>query len=222
MPDLIQGVKDIVDRYDEPEEPSTTESGEGEDGGLEGALDLEGARGELEAFREEASEPVALSGNAAGIVSAAKSAMASVKSMFSTPLTIKAQVETEGDGDGDGGDGRAVGFDMIMAELLLRLRDEEKQEIRIISVIPFPSWRAKWSSEEIRRQNMILEKSDEVIFVRQHYCQGIYMIRNRALADGSQVCIAYCNRPKGGTAWTVRYAKQNGLQTYNLAGGEGK
>lgn len=118
--------------------------------------------------------------------------------------------------------GGAVGFDMIMAELLLRLRDEKKQEIRIISVIPFPSWRAKWSSEEIRRQNMILEKSDEVIFVRQHYCQGIYMIRNRALADGAQVCIAYCNRPKGGTAWTVRYAKQHGLRIYNLAGGEGK
>ena len=103
MSDLIQGVKDIVDKYDEPPEPSTSENGEGE--GLEGSLNLEGARGELEAFREEASEPVALSGNAAGIVSAAKSAMASVKSMFSTPLTIKAQVETEGDGDGDGGDG---------------------------------------------------------------------------------------------------------------------
>ena len=103
MPDLIQGVKDIVDKYDEPPEPSTSENGEGE--GLEGSLNLEGARGELEAFREEASEPVALSGNAAGIVSAAKSAMASVKSRFSTPLTIKAQVETEGDGDGDGGDG---------------------------------------------------------------------------------------------------------------------
>ena len=29
--------------------------------------------------------------------------------------------------------GGTVGFDMIMAELLLRLRDEEKQEIRIIS-----------------------------------------------------------------------------------------
>ena len=105
MPDLIQGVKDIVDRYDEPDEPTTTENGEGEGGGLEGSLDLEGARGELEAFREEASQPVNLSGNASGIVSAAKSALASVKSMFSTPLTIKAQVETEGDGDGDGGDG---------------------------------------------------------------------------------------------------------------------
>ena len=104
MPDLIQGVKDIVDRYDEPEEPTTTENGEGS--GLEGSLDLEGARGELEAFREEAAQPVALSGNASGIVSAASAALSSVKSMFSTPLTIKAKVETEsGGGDGDGGDG---------------------------------------------------------------------------------------------------------------------
>ena len=101
MPDLIQGVKDIVDRYDEPEEPTTTENGEGS--GLEGSLDLEGARGELEAFREEAAQPVALSGNAAAIVSAASAALSSVKSMFSTPLTIKAKVETEG-GDGDGGE----------------------------------------------------------------------------------------------------------------------
>ena len=48
MPDLIQGVKDIVDRYDEPPEPTTSETVEGEGGGLEGSLDLEGARGELE------------------------------------------------------------------------------------------------------------------------------------------------------------------------------
>ena len=102
LPDISQGIRDMADKTEKPE-PSTSENGEG--GGLEGSLDLEGARGELEAFREEASQPVNLSGNASGIVSAAKSALASVKSLFSTPLTIKAQVETEGDGDGDGGDG---------------------------------------------------------------------------------------------------------------------
>ena len=98
LPDLIQGVKDIVDQYDEPEKPTTSESGEGE--GLEGSLDLEGARGELEAFREEAAQPVVLSGNASGIVSAAGAALSSVKSMFAQPITISAKVETEG-GPGD-------------------------------------------------------------------------------------------------------------------------
>ncbi len=106
LPDISQGIRDMADKT-EKQEPSTSENGEG--GEMEGSLDLEGARGELEAFREEAAQPVTLSGNAAGIVSAAKSALASVKSMFSTPVTIKAKVETEGggeggDGGGDGGD----------------------------------------------------------------------------------------------------------------------
>ncbi len=101
LPDISQGIRDMADKTEKPE-PSTSEIGEG--GGLEGSLNLDGARGELEAFREEAAQPVALSGNAAGIVSAAKSALASVKSMFSTPVSIKAKVETEGgDEDGDTG-----------------------------------------------------------------------------------------------------------------------
>ena len=99
LPDISQGIRDMADKTEKPE-PSTSENGEG--GGLEGSLNLDGARGELEAFRKDAAQPVALSGNAAGIVSAAMSALASVKSMFSTPVTIKAKVETEG-GD-EGGD----------------------------------------------------------------------------------------------------------------------
>ena len=105
LPDISQAIREMAEKTEKPE-TTITESGEGKDEGLEGSLNLEGARGELEAFREEAAEPVALSGNAAGIVSAAKSALSSVKSMFSTPLTITAKVEKEGgDGDGDGGDG---------------------------------------------------------------------------------------------------------------------
>ena len=101
LPDISQGIRDMADKTEKPE-PTTSETVEGEGGGLEGSLNLDGARGELEAFRKDAAQPVALSGNAAGIVSAAKSALASVKSMFSTPVTIKAKVETEG-GD-EGGD----------------------------------------------------------------------------------------------------------------------
>ncbi len=57
--------------------------------------------------------------------------------------------------------GGAVGFDMIMAELLVKLRDEEKQPIRIISFLPYPDWRKRWSAEDYRRQNAIMKKSDE-------------------------------------------------------------
>ena len=102
LPDITQGIREMADKSEKPE---ATVSEKVEGGGLEGSLDLEGARGELEAFREEAARPVALSGNAAGIVSAASAALSSVKSMFDTPITIKAVVETEGGGAvGDGGD----------------------------------------------------------------------------------------------------------------------
>ena len=102
LPDITQGIREMADKSEKPE-ATVSEKVEGE--GLEGSLDLEGARGELEAFREEAARPVTLSGNAAGIVSAASAALSSVKSMFSTPITIKAVVETEGGGaGGDGGD----------------------------------------------------------------------------------------------------------------------
>ena len=101
LPDLLQGVRDIVDRYDKPETEGT--EGAGGDGSPAAALDLEEAREELGAFREEAAEPVRMTGSASGIVSAASSAFSSVKEIFSRPLTIRANVETEP--EEDGGDG---------------------------------------------------------------------------------------------------------------------
>ena len=63
-------------------------------------LDLAEAKANLEAFRKDASSPVSLSANASGMVSAARSAYNSIKSLFSTPITIKAVVEKEGADDG--------------------------------------------------------------------------------------------------------------------------
>lgn len=62
---------------------------------------------------------------------------------------------------------------------------------------------------------------NETNYIRRNYCRGVYMIRNRALVDGAQYCIAYCTKPTGGTAWTVRYARQKGLQIYNTARRDG-
>ena len=99
----LEQVKEMVDSFDFGNEGGSNErEGSAEGGAVSGALDLEGARAELGAFREEAAEPVNLSANASGIVSAAQSAYNSVKNMFSQPLTIKAKVEKEG-GD-EGGD----------------------------------------------------------------------------------------------------------------------
>ena len=41
--------------------------------------------------------------------------------------------------------------------------------------------------------------------------------RNRHLVDNSSLCISYLTSDSGGTAYTVDYAKANGLKVINLA-----
>ena len=62
-------------------------------GGLTLGLNTEAAEQDLQSFIALAKKPVALSANASGIVSAARSAYTSVKSIFSTPVTLKVNVE---------------------------------------------------------------------------------------------------------------------------------
>ena len=113
--------------------------------------------------------------------------------------------------------GGAVGFDMLAAEVLLDLREKEEKELRLVSVLPYPAWREKWQDADRDREDRILEKSDEILISAREYSRHSYLDRDRRMVDSSAVCIAYCARKTGGTAYTVRYALKNGLQVINLA-----
>ena len=76
--------------------------------GLKLGLDLSPAEKDLNAFIEKAKKPIDLSANGSGIVSAGQTAYNSIRSIFSTPITIRANVVRTvsggaGDGSGDGG-----------------------------------------------------------------------------------------------------------------------
>ncbi|MBQ6514131.1 MAG: hypothetical protein IJI09_05345 [Clostridia bacterium] len=72
--------------------------------GLALGLDTSAAEADLVSLINLVKTPLPLSANASGIVSAARSAYGSVKSLFSQPIPITAKVETEGgEGAGDGG-----------------------------------------------------------------------------------------------------------------------
>ena len=84
-----------------------TEEGLSGLGGLKLGLDLTPAEKDLNAFIEKAKKPVPLSGNGSALVSAGQSAYNSIKSIFSTPITIHASVvRTVSGGAGDGAGGR--------------------------------------------------------------------------------------------------------------------
>lgn len=117
------------------------------------------------------------------------------------------------------GVGGAVGFDMMAAEYLLHLKAHKEQQLRIISVLPYPAWRETedWTDELRLREDRILRACDKVVYVRPEYEKSVFLLRDRKLVDGSAYCVSYCNRPRTGTAYTVKYALDHGVKVYNAS-----
>ena len=117
------------------------------------------------------------------------------------------------------GVGGAVGFDMLASEYLLRLKAHTEHQIRIISVLPYPDWRETddWTDALRRREEWILRGSDKIVYVRQQYEKNVFLLRDRKLVDGSAYCVSYCNRPRTGTAYTVKYAMEHGVKVFNAS-----
>ena len=112
--------------------------------------------------------------------------------------------------------GGALGFDTMAAEAIIKLRAEFPQ-IKLILMLPCKSQTAAWGAWQIRKYNETLRAADEVIYTSEEYSRECMFIRDRAMADASSVCIAYCKKQKGGTAYTVSYALKKGISVTNLA-----
>ena len=71
------------------------ETAEGSPGRLPVGLDLEQAFSDYEDFTALVKQPVSLKASAAGIVSAARSAMSSIRSLFSDPVEVRLKANSE-------------------------------------------------------------------------------------------------------------------------------
>ena len=90
-------------------ESGITEEGFSGLSGLTLGLDTEEAKKDLQSFIALAKKPISLSANASGMVSTARSAFNQIKSIFSTPVALKVNIERGtddlSDDLGGGGDG---------------------------------------------------------------------------------------------------------------------
>ena len=109
------------------------------------------------------------------------------------------------------GAGGALGFDTLAAETVLELR-ADWPALRLILVLPYPGQEERWAREEQRRYQDILERADKVVYTAPRYAPGCFHVRNRHLVDHAGWCVAYLTRDRGGTAYTVAYAKSRGLR----------
>lgn len=114
------------------------------------------------------------------------------------------------------GAGGALGFDTLAAQTVLSLR-QEYPHIRLILVLPCLSQTRGWRPKDVEVYEAIKKQADKVTYTAREYTKGCMHRRNRHLVDCSGTCVCYLKRDTGGTAYTVRYAREQGLRVINLA-----
>jgi len=112
--------------------------------------------------------------------------------------------------------GGAVGFDTLAAQTVLKLREEYPQ-VSLILILPCLTQTRGWPEEDIAAYEQIKAAADEVVYSSQQYMRGCMFKRNRHLVDNSGICVCYLTENNGGTAYTVKYARTQGVPVVNLA-----
>ncbi len=112
--------------------------------------------------------------------------------------------------------GGALGFDTLAAAVVLVLR-KKRPDVHLHLILPCADQAKGWQQADIDMYEAIKKEADEVTVVAPHYTRGCMHDRNRRLVDESAVCVAYMTKASGGTAYTVDYAKKQGLPVINIA-----
>ena len=112
--------------------------------------------------------------------------------------------------------GGALGFDTLAALTVLALR-RIHPHIRLELFLPCPTQTRGWSEPDRQLYTQILEQADAYHYTSTGYFAGVLQMRNRALVEGSDVCIAYLrHHDGGGTAYTAQLALKQELELINL------
>ena len=119
--------------------------------------------------------------------------------------------------------GMAKGFDLVAGSLVVALKESwaELTDLELVAVLPFGGH--DYSGEPWRTlHQMVLNAAGEVITLASKYHPQAYHDRNRYMVDHSSRLICYYDGKKGGTAYTVKYAGEQGLAIVNVAESESK
>lgn len=111
--------------------------------------------------------------------------------------------------------GGALGFDTLAALKVLEMKNI-LPDLRLELILPCPDQTRGWNAAAVRTYNYIRSAADDCRILFDRYMNGCMLERDRQLVSGSDVCVAYCTRSRGGTAYTCTQALRNGLELINL------
>ncbi len=107
--------------------------------------------------------------------------------------------------------GGAEGFDLLAGRLVL-LEQARHPDMQLILLLPYTGFGERFVARdraELQRQK---KAAQEMVFLSAHYFPGCMAIRNRQLVEEADLCIAYLNRAPSGTAQTVGFAREKGIE----------
>lgn len=114
------------------------------------------------------------------------------------------------------GTGGAIGFDTIAAKAVFAVREIYPQ-IKLILVLPCEDQARYWKTENVEEYNKIKEQADKIRYVSKSYYDGCIHKKNRHMVDCSSICVCFLTDFESGTAVTVDYAIEKGLDVINVA-----
>ena len=107
--------------------------------------------------------------------------------------------------------GMAPGTDTWAADIVLDLK-AKGAPVKLVCAIPFRGVERNRSDELQKRFHEILADSDDAVYMSRKYARWVFLARDKWMVEHSSYVIAVYNGSKGGTEFTVDYAKKNGRQ----------
>ena len=106
--------------------------------------------------------------------------------------------------------GMALGFDMICAETVLKLKEKYK-DIILVGALPCLNQDERWSADQKQRYRKLLKQLDKIRCKYKEYDSQCMIERNNYMVKNSSKMIALFDGQVGGTKNTINFAKKQGL-----------
>lgn len=106
--------------------------------------------------------------------------------------------------------GMAMGFDLLALDCLVSLKS--RYRIRLEACVPFNGQENSFPYREKKSYRALIQWCDVVRELYPTYQNGCYLTRNRYMVDRADALFAYCIKDKGGSAYTVEYARNRGIE----------
>ncbi len=107
--------------------------------------------------------------------------------------------------------GMAIGFDIICAELVLELK-KKYPNIQLVAALPCRNQDSVWQEKDRARYKKVMKQVDRVWCESEEYTKECMLRRNDYMLNNSSRVIALYNGLGGGTAYTLKRAREQGME----------